>query len=163
MAASVLHFKMLVLQEKGLHIVAAGNWGQSSMFWTLIVVAAIVIFAFLLGRRRALSSADGNIRALHSLPIYYGLFGALGALIPAAGVLVIWSVLQPLALNSYISSQVPDEAILEGSTRGLFMADVRRIADRARDKVHHSGLWCRSLLKREFGLQSGDSVHHEYG
>ena len=48
----------------------------------LLILAAIVLAAFFLGRQRALSLARpvGGARSLHSLPKYYGYYAALGAL-----------------------------------------------------------------------------------
>ncbi len=95
----------------------------------LIVVAIISTLALFVNRSRALQSADGEIRNLHSLPSYYGYFGALSALIPALGLLAVWLFVQPLVLDAYISGDIPDELIPEDSTRGLVMSDVRRIAN----------------------------------
>jgi hypothetical protein len=93
---------------------------------SLFVLAAI---GYVAGRRRALNSAGGNTRALHSLPVYYGLNVALTSLVPALGVLVIWLMAQPMIVESRVSGMIPDEAIPQESTRDLLMSDVRRVAD----------------------------------
>ena len=41
----------------------------------------------------------------------------------------MWLLVQPLVINSQVSSLIPQEAVSEGSSLGLMMADVRRVAD----------------------------------
>ena len=55
----------------------------------LLILAAMVLAAFFLGRRRALSLARpaGGVRSLHSLPKYYGYYAALGAVVPGIALL----------------------------------------------------------------------------
>ncbi|MCE6961597.1 phosphate ABC transporter permease subunit PstC [Cereibacter sphaeroides] len=96
---------------------------------TGILVLAVLILAaagFLLGRRRALSTAGGDPRRLHSLPGHYGQFAALFAAVPALAVLAVWLVVQPVVLDSRISAMLPAGGAAE---TGLLMADVRRISE----------------------------------
>ena len=99
------------------------------LFWLIMVVLAIALAGFVLGRSRALASAGGEIRGLHSLPNYYGWNVALMVMVPAFGLMVVWVIAQPLYVANSISATLPDNAIAEGSTRGLVMAEVRRTAD----------------------------------
>ena len=99
------------------------------LIWLIAMVAFIAAVGFVLGRQRALASACGEIRDLHSLPSYYGWNVALKALVPAFGLLVIWLIAQPLYVGNTVSATLPDSAISEGSTRGLVMAEVRRTSD----------------------------------
>ena len=84
---------------------------------------------FLIGRRRALKSAGGDRRKLHSLPVYYGANVAMWAIVPAATVLIIWMLAQPFFVNSRVLDTLPDAMVSEGSSIGLVMSDVRRVAD----------------------------------
>ncbi|KIC42742.1 ABC transporter permease [Ruegeria sp. ANG-R] len=97
--------------------------------WLFLIVIAISAVGYVLGRSRALHSAGGDSRNLHSLPTFYGANVALKALIPAFGLLIAWLLLQPLYVNSQVSGMIPDTAIKEGSSRSLVMAEVRRTAD----------------------------------
>ena len=97
--------------------------------WLLLLLALLGSAAFVFARRRAVASVGGDARRLHSLPIYYGLNGLLTALVPALLVLAIWLVVQPLLLERVISARFPADAVPEGSTIGLVMSDVRRVAD----------------------------------
>ncbi|MEL6586197.1 MAG: phosphate ABC transporter permease subunit PstC [Pseudomonadota bacterium] len=106
--------------------------------WLLLLLAVLGTAAFVMARSRAIASVDGDARALHSLPIYYGLNGFLMALTPAIGLLVVWLLVQPLALNSSVAGDFPESAIPEGGTMGLVMSDVRRVAD-GLDRAYRSG------------------------
>ncbi|MEX0307603.1 MAG: phosphate ABC transporter permease subunit PstC [Ruegeria sp.] len=99
------------------------------IIWLFLIVIAISAMGYVLGRSRALRSAGGDIRNLHSLPTFYGANVALKAVIPTFGLLIVWLLLQPLYVNSHVSGMVPDTSIKEGSSRSLVMAEVRRTAN----------------------------------
>ncbi|SDW41483.1 phosphate ABC transporter membrane protein 1, PhoT family [Ruegeria halocynthiae] len=99
-----------------------------ALSWLLLILLALAVIGYFAGRSRALASADGDARALHSLPSYYGYNVALTALIPALGILIIWLLAQPLIVENTVSGMIPDTAISEGSDRGLVMSEVRRVA-----------------------------------
>ena len=92
---------------------------------TLVVLILIVLGAlgYGMGRARALSSAGGDSRALHSLPRYYGVHVAMMALIPAAALLGVWLAVQPLVLGGAVAGMIPD-----GPKETLILSDVRRVA-----------------------------------
>ncbi|EAR51005.1 phosphate ABC transporter, permease protein [Oceanicola granulosus HTCC2516] len=90
----------------------------------VLIVCAIAAAGFVLGRARALASAGGDIRGLHSLPSYYGLNVALAALLPALLLLALWSIAQPLLVERSVAAMLPD-----GVDSALVMSDVRRVAD----------------------------------
>lgn len=88
-----------------------------------VILATLLILScvgFYLGRRRALVTAGGSIRALHSLPSYYGFYIAVWAGIPALILFVVWistqnSVVDYLvqaALPSHLRNLPPDRAAL---------------------------------------------------
>ncbi|MBG6173860.1 phosphate transport system permease protein [Labrenzia sp. EL_208] len=99
-----------------------------SLFWLILIVLAIAVVGYVLGRARAMSSAGGVRSALHSLPSYYGANVAMKAAVPAFLLLIAWLLAQPFYVNSDISAMIPDSAISEGSSRGLVLAEVRRAA-----------------------------------
>ncbi|WP_170424845.1 phosphate ABC transporter permease subunit PstC [Ruegeria arenilitoris] len=98
------------------------------ILWLFLIVAAISVIGYVMGRSRALQSAGGDIRGLHSLPNFYGANVMLKTMVPAFGLLIIWLLVQPLYVNSQVSGMIPDTAIKEGSSRSLVMAEVRRAA-----------------------------------
>ncbi|MEM6387189.1 MAG: phosphate ABC transporter permease subunit PstC [Pseudomonadota bacterium] len=99
------------------------------LYWLILIVLAVATLGYMMGRARALSSADGNIRGLHSLPSYYGWNVFLTVVTPAFGLLVVWLLLQPLFIENRVSGLIPDGAISDGANLNLVMTDVRRVAD----------------------------------
>ena len=97
--------------------------------WLVVFVIAVSAFGYMAGRHRALQSAGGDSRALHSLPAYYGYNVALTVLVPSLLVLALWLFVQPILVDNRVSDMIPAEAIPESSTLGLVMSDVRRVAE----------------------------------
>ncbi|MEL6808234.1 MAG: phosphate ABC transporter permease subunit PstC [Pseudomonadota bacterium] len=97
--------------------------------WLVLIILAIAAVGFVMGRSRALQSAGGDSRDLHSLPVYYGSNVAMWTIVPAAAVLIIWLLAQPFFVNSRVLAMLPDSVVTEGSSIGLVMSDVRRVAD----------------------------------
>ena len=97
---------------------------------TMILAAVLVlaVAAYVLSRQRAFASAGGNPRLLHSLPLYYGWYGALSVLIPSFATLVLWLILQPMVIEQRISSTLPTEIVADPTRAELTMADIRRVA-----------------------------------
>ncbi|QFU08437.1 Phosphate transport system permease protein PstC [Rhodobacteraceae bacterium THAF1] len=94
----------------------------------LIVLAGLAILGFVLGRRRSVQLVDGDARRLHSRPNYHGTSVALAAVVPAFLVLLGWLLIQPIFIESRVAADFPEDAIPEGSTIGLVMGDVNRLA-----------------------------------
>ena len=100
-----------------------------STFWVFLIVMGLAVVGYFAGRMRALSSAGGDRRNLHSLPSYYGQNVALFTVAPALVLIVVWSIAQPLLVKNQVAQDIVAEAVSEGSSLGLFMSDVRRLAD----------------------------------
>ncbi|MBO9476994.1 phosphate ABC transporter permease subunit PstC [Shimia sp. R11_0] len=98
------------------------------VLWLCLIVLAIAIVGFVLGRQRALASAAGDVRQLHSLPNYYGWNVFMKVSVPAFGLMALWLIAQPIVIQSNISGMIPDTEIREGSNINLVMAEVRRTA-----------------------------------
>jgi len=98
------------------------------VYLLLCVVAVLAGFGYFMCRARAIASAGGNIRALHSLPNYYGWHGALMVFVPALIVLSGWIVIQPLVIERQLVAYFPAEEVESDAARTLLMADVRRVA-----------------------------------
>jgi phosphate transport system permease protein len=98
------------------------------VFMLLSVIIVIAASGFFLSRQRAVASAGGNIRVLHSLPVYYGWHGALMASVPALAVMTLWLIVQPFLIERQLVSYFPVEQVASATERTLLMADVRRVA-----------------------------------
>ncbi|MGL4310537.1 MAG: phosphate ABC transporter permease family protein, partial [Paracoccaceae bacterium] len=99
-----------------------------SVLLLVLIVLAIAAAGFFLGRGRAVSSASGDIRALHSLPGYYGWHVAIMAAIPALLALAVWLVVQPLVIENRLAAHFPPDVVASDADRTLLMGDVRRLA-----------------------------------
>ncbi|MEM9032459.1 MAG: phosphate ABC transporter permease family protein, partial [Pseudomonadota bacterium] len=93
-----------------------------------LVVLLIGAAGYVLGRSRALASADGDVRNLHSLPGYYGQTVLIFAVVPAFLVMFAWLLAQPAYVESRVSGMIAASDVPEGGSVSLVMADIRRIA-----------------------------------
>ena len=99
------------------------------VLWLLLIIVALSVAGYIVSRTRALRSAGGDSRALHSLPKYYGANTVVFTAVPSLLLLVMWLLAQPALINSTVSNMIPDTAIAEGSSLDLVMSDVRRVAE----------------------------------
>ncbi|WP_294220242.1 phosphate ABC transporter permease subunit PstC [uncultured Shimia sp.] len=97
--------------------------------WLVLIILALAAAGYFIGRIRVLKLAGGEIRALHSLPIYYGTNVALSVAVPALAVLLVWLLAQPTLIERTITGMITPEMIPDGSNLNLVMSDVRRVAD----------------------------------
>lgn len=94
--------------------------------WLILIVLMLAVLGFIAGRMRVTTA--GGARP-HSLPNYYGWNVAMKVMVPAFLALVIWLLVQPFVVDSKVTGMIDEVAIPEGSTLGLVMSDVRRVAD----------------------------------
>ena len=100
-----------------------------SALWIIALVGLIALVGFVLGRSRAMASAGGNIRNLHSLPSYYGWNVAMLAVVPALLTLLLWTLIQPAVINATVAPIVAGTAAPSSGELDLLMSDVRRVAE----------------------------------
>ncbi|WIY24695.1 phosphate ABC transporter permease subunit PstC [Parasedimentitalea psychrophila] len=98
-------------------------------FWIITCLFLLSTAGFFLGRRRALTSAKGQVPLLHSLPAYYGFYVALSTLVPSLAVLAIWLLAQPMFIETRITAMILADLAPQNTSVGLVMSDVRRIAE----------------------------------
>ena len=100
-----------------------------SALWIIALVGLIALIGFVLGRSRAMASAGGTIRNLHSLPSYYGWNVAMLAVVPALLALLLWTLIQPAVINATVAPIVAGTAAPSSGELDLLMSDVRRVAE----------------------------------
>ncbi|MWD27384.1 phosphate ABC transporter permease subunit PstC [Aquicoccus sp. SCR17] len=96
---------------------------------TLLIILALGALGYLAGRARAMSSAGGDGRKLHSLPGYYGYNAMLSALIPGLALLALWLIAQPVFIENRVETLIPETAYEDAGGLSLIMSDVRRVAE----------------------------------
>jgi len=77
---------------------------------TLIVLALLVLSsaAYYLAKRHSITIAYGDIRKLHSLPVYYGQYVALWCGIPALILFSIWSLFESSIITHLVIGALPE-------------------------------------------------------
>jgi len=96
---------------------------------SLIVLALFSGVAFAAGRRRAVASAGGRKRVLHSLPDYYGTYAALWAGVPAALLLLLGAAFGGRVEDAILQSSRPAAVqALEPDRQAVFYSDAHAIA-----------------------------------
>lgn len=75
----------------------------------VLLLAAIASAAFFVGRSRSIAVAGGRsqIKALHSLPGYYGYYTALWSLLPALALILTWVTLDNRIIIASVISSLP--------------------------------------------------------
>lgn len=95
-----------------------------------VVLFGLCLLAFFLGRSRSLATAgQGGIRALNSLPFYYGSLTAFWCALPSLLLVVLWIIFDGAIINAMVHSMVPEEAITAaGGSVNLVMNQVQNVA-----------------------------------
>ncbi len=97
---------------------------------TLIIFTLLVLssLAYYMGRRRAFSVAQGAIRELHSLPVYYGLYTAIWCGLPALLLVTVWLALESSLITHLVVAGLPEEMRNVGPDRlNLVVNDIKNL------------------------------------
>ena len=97
--------------------------------WILIALIIIASVAFVLGRQRAVQSAGGDSRKLHSLPGFYGWNTAIGAMVPSITILAVWMIAQPIIVNMSIAPMITSVEASDSATLGLVLSNVTNVSE----------------------------------
>lgn len=100
-----------------------------SAYLTALLVLALAVIGYVLGRQRALASGGGDKRHLHSLPSYYGWQVFIFTAVPALLALGVWMAVQPIALKSITQSAIPATSYSNAGELSLMMSEVGRVAN----------------------------------
>ena len=95
------------------------------LFLTVLALAAL---GYAIGRRRAMATAGGDLRKLHSLPTFYGWITALGVLVPVLAVTLIWLFAEGFVISNSALNHIDPAEVPADSSVNLMMADVTRLA-----------------------------------
>ena len=95
----------------------------------LLAVLSGLAYYFTYTRSLAIAKPLGGIRHLHSLPVYYGLRGAIWCGLPALALLLIWMVFDEPIISSLVLSSLP-EAIqpVTVAERALTLSAIENLA-----------------------------------
>jgi phosphate transport system permease protein len=95
----------------------------------LAVIIILSIIGFTLGKRLSTQAVNGNIKNLHSLPGFYGLYVALWCGLPAVTVLIVWLIFQSSVITPLVILELPPEIkSMPPERMSLIMNDILNIS-----------------------------------
>ncbi len=97
----------------------------------MLILLALVVVAYLLGRQKAIQLAQplGGIKHLHSLPNYYGLMAAVWTALPAFLLLLLWLGLENTVITNAIIASLPDQMADQSQGQlSLTLSKIRNIS-----------------------------------
>ncbi|MBL0371490.1 phosphate ABC transporter permease subunit PstC [Rhizobium sp. KVB221] len=101
--------------------------GSALTFLTILVIG---LAAYFLARARAAAVVDGDIRKLHSRPVYFGSYAAILSILPASLVLIAGLVIGAGVVENSIRSSLPAEVLAKPqSEQNVAYQMVSAIAD----------------------------------
>ena len=100
----------------------------SVLFATLLILTLI---GYVLGRKRAVTVAQGRVSSLHSVPGYYGFYVALWAGLPALCIFFAWGLFGGAIVDALVRAGLPDTLTqgLSEQELSLVMVDIRNVAN----------------------------------
>ena len=94
-----------------------------------IIICAIAIATWYVGRMRALQTVQGKQRNLHSLPTHYGYYALIWSLIPALVFIVAWMSFAPRIITATLVSELPEQIQQQKPEQlNLFLNNIRNYA-----------------------------------
>jgi phosphate transport system permease protein len=97
----------------------------------LLLLIAMAVMAFVLGRQRAISSVGGyaSVRDLHSLPKYYGYYSAVWVGLPGLLLVMLWLAFSDGLVMDRVVESLPDQLrAVPDSELGLIVNDIKNMA-----------------------------------
>ena len=119
----------------------------------LILILALGIFAFYLGRGRALAMAKplGGVRNLHSLPSYYGAHTALWCALPSMILLCLWVIFDEPLINRLVMASISDQ--LADNSLATYNLQLNKISNIAEGILSRRGQDAALLIAVDYMVQ----------
>lgn len=123
-----------------------------------ILLILLTSAAFLMGRQRASSLVQGNLRDLHSLPAYYGFYTAMWCGIPALLLTAAWVIFEPGMITRLVVADLPAEVKSLGTDRiNLIVNDIQNLV-RGNVTSAEPASYIHAAADRYKSLQSGSHI-----
>lgn len=119
----------------------------------LILILALGIFAFYIGRGRSLALAKplGGIRNLHSLPSYYGAHTALWCALPSLILLCLWMIFDEPLINGLVMGSISDQ--LADDSLATYNLQLNKISNIAEGILGRRGQDAALLIAADYMIQ----------
>jgi phosphate transport system permease protein len=100
-----------------------------SLSLLFVVLLGLTIAGYFLGKSRSLALTGGQVRGLHSLPMFYGWYVVLWCGVPTLLLFGAWIALEDSVVRNLVVAELP-EAIrnLPADRLGLVITDIRNFA-----------------------------------
>lgn len=100
-----------------------------SLSLLFVVLLGLTVVGYYFGKSRSLALTGGQIRGLHSLPMFYGWYVVLWCGLPTLLLFGTWIALEDWVVRSMVVAELP-EAIrnLPADRLGLVITDIRNLA-----------------------------------
>jgi phosphate transport system permease protein len=98
--------------------------------YVLLGIIALSVVSYVLGRRRAAASVEGQLHELHSRPTYHGAFVAAWVGIPSILLVLLWLLFQGPVINSLLLWSLPPGTTdgLDHGQINLLLSEIRSVA-----------------------------------
>ena len=119
----------------------------------LILIIALGIFAFYIGRGRSLAMAKplGGIKNLHSLPSYYGAHTALWCALPSLILLCLWMIFDEPLINGLVMGSISDQ--LADDSLATYNLQLNKISNIAEGILGRRGQDAALLIAADYMIQ----------
>ncbi len=119
----------------------------------LILIVALGIFAFYIGRGRSLALAKplGGIKNLHSLPSYYGAHTALWCALPSLILLCLWMIFDEPLINGLVMGSISDQ--LADDSLATYNLQLNKISNIAEGILGRRGQDAALLIAADYMIQ----------
>ena len=100
---------------------------STSLLFAVLLILSLA--GYLLGRRRAMSSAGGKITGLHSLPTFYGWYVVVWCGLPSLLLFGLWVAAEDSIVRVLVQNALPPDMLNQRADQlSLLMSNVRNIA-----------------------------------
>lgn len=100
-----------------------------SLSLLFVVLLGLTIAGYFLGKSRSLALTGGQVRGLHSLPMFYGWYVVLWCGVPTLLLFGAWIALEDSVVRSLVVAELPEAVrTLPADRLGLVITDIRNFA-----------------------------------
>lgn len=97
-----------------------------SYIFLFLFIAALL--AYFVASKKAVSSAGGNIRDMHSRPVYHGLNALVYTAVPAFIFILLWLLFEESVVDLMVLRSVAGADAMTGPEKDLLISEIRQVA-----------------------------------
>lgn len=97
-----------------------------SYIFLFLFIAALL--AYFVASRKAVSAAGGNVRDMHSRPVYHGLNALVYTAVPAFIFILLWLLFEQSVIDLMVLRSVAAADAMTGPEKDLLISEIRQVA-----------------------------------